>query len=97
MGIRGYNKIEIGTMPVKTGTSSDLRVIVCIFLLLSIVSTNLFSQKDLTLWYKTPATVWTEALPVGNGRLGAMVFGGVEQELVQLNESTLWSGGSHKK
>ncbi|HUP12467.1 MAG TPA: glycoside hydrolase family 95 protein, partial [Niastella sp.] len=45
------------------------------------------------LWYKEPAREWTEALPVGNGRLGAMVFGGVGEELIQLNESTLWSGG----
>ena len=44
------------------------------------------------LYYKRPATVWTEALPIGNGRLGAMVFGGVELERLQLNEDTLWSG-----
>jgi alpha-L-fucosidase 2 len=52
-----------------------------------------FSQNQLKLWYKKPAKVWTEALPVGNGRLGAMVFGGVKQELIQLNEGTLWTGG----
>jgi alpha-L-fucosidase 2 len=51
------------------------------------------AQDDLKLWYRHPAAVWTEALPVGNGRLGAMVFGGIEKELLQLNESTLWSGG----
>ena len=45
-----------------------------------------------TLRYDRPAEKWTEALPVGNGRLGAMVFGGVSKELLQLNESTLWSG-----
>ncbi|WP_426448029.1 glycoside hydrolase family 95 protein [Paenibacillus sp. S-38] len=44
------------------------------------------------LTYDKPARVWTEALPAGNGRLGAMVFGGVEHELLQLNEDTLWSG-----
>jgi len=44
------------------------------------------------LRYEKPARVWTEALPVGNGRLGAMVFGGVEEERIQLNEDTLWSG-----
>ncbi|MGN7161906.1 glycoside hydrolase family 95 protein [Sphingomonas sp. SAFR-052] len=48
-----------------------------------------------TLWYRQPATLWTEALPVGNGRLGAMVFGGVERERLQLNEATLWSGGPY--
>src|SRR5215207_6551630 len=47
---------------------------------------------DLTLWYRQAAHAWTEALPVGNGRLGAMVFGGVAQERLQLNEDTLWSG-----
>ena len=45
------------------------------------------------LWYTQPATEWTEALPLGNGRLGAMVYGGIEQEQLQLNEETLWSGG----
>ncbi|HYW47429.1 MAG TPA: glycoside hydrolase N-terminal domain-containing protein [Bryobacteraceae bacterium] len=46
----------------------------------------------LTLWFRNPAKVWTEALPVGNGNLGAMVFGGVERERIQLNEHSLWSG-----
>lgn len=44
------------------------------------------------LYYKMPARVWTEALPVGNGRLGAMVHGGIEVERLELNEDTLWSG-----
>jgi alpha-L-fucosidase 2 len=48
--------------------------------------------NDLTLWYTRPAERWVEALPVGNGRLGAMVFGGVDVERLQLNEDTLWSG-----
>ena len=46
----------------------------------------------LKLWYKEPAKKWVEALPLGNGRLGAMVFGGIEEELIQLNETSLWSG-----
>ncbi len=50
-------------------------------------------QQNLKLWYKKPAAVWTEALPIGNGRLGAMIFGRVNQELIQLNEGTLWTGG----
>ena len=49
----------------------------------------------LRLWYTHPATEWTDALPIGNGRLGAMVYGGIEQEHLQLNEDTLWSGGPH--
>ncbi len=47
---------------------------------------------QMKLWYLKPAREWTEALPVGNGRLGAMVFGGVKTERLQLNEDTLWSG-----
>lgn len=48
--------------------------------------------QPLTLWYRQPASKWTEALPVGNGRLGAMVFGDAAKERLQLNEDTLWSG-----
>ncbi len=48
-----------------------------------------------TLWYDEPASSWNEALPVGNGRLGAMVFGGIGRERIQLNEETLWSGGPY--
>ena len=44
------------------------------------------------LWYKKPASNWNEALPIGNGRLGAMIYGGVAQEHVQFNEETLWTG-----
>jgi len=47
------------------------------------------------LWYAQPAAVWTEALPIGNGRIGAMVFGGGASERLQLNEDTLWSGGPY--
>ena len=51
--------------------------------------------KDTRLWYRQPAVAWTEALPVGNGRLGAMVFGGTATERLQLNEDTLWTGGPY--
>ncbi|MCY7352382.1 MAG: glycoside hydrolase family 95 protein [Cytophagaceae bacterium] len=51
------------------------------------------APSPLKLWYNQPATNWEEALPVGNGRLGAMVFGRAGEELLQLNEATLWSGG----
>ena len=47
---------------------------------------------NLTLWYRRPAALWVEAMPIGNGRLGAMVFGGVSDERLQLNENTLWDG-----
>ncbi|WP_022822740.1 glycoside hydrolase family 95 protein [Hymenobacter norwichensis] len=49
-------------------------------------------DQSLRLWYTKPAEKWTDALPLGNGRLGAMVFGGVEQERIQFNEGTLWTG-----
>jgi len=48
-----------------------------------------------TLTYDQPATRWTEALPIGNGRMGAMVFGGTEHERLQVNEDTLWGGRPH--
>ncbi|MGC9973002.1 MAG: glycoside hydrolase family 95 protein [Bryobacteraceae bacterium] len=53
---------------------------------------KLQGERALKLWYRSPAKVWTEALPVGNGHLGGMVFGGVERERIQLNEHSLWSG-----
>ena len=66
-------------------------------LLFTIIPLTGFSQGNLKLWYNQSAKVWTEALPIGNGRLGAMVFGGVEKELIQLNESTYWTGGPVKE
>ncbi len=50
------------------------------------------AQTAQKLWYRQAATKWTEALPIGNGRLGAMVFGGAAEEHLQLNESTVWAG-----
>ena len=48
--------------------------------------------QDYQLWYNVPAEKWTEALPIGNGRVGAMVFGGVKKDRIQFNEETLWTG-----
>ncbi len=78
--------------------------------LLAIVGTDQGRAKaappegDWVLWYAQPAAKWVEALPVGNGRLGGMVFGGLQSEQIQLNEDTLWAGqptqrdrvGAHK-
>ena len=58
------------------------------------IDTKNFDPSTL-LWYKSPASVWEEALPVGNGRLGAMVFGKNGEERIQLNEETYWSGGPY--
>jgi alpha-L-fucosidase 2 len=52
-------------------------------------------NEPLSLWYRQPATKWVEALAVGNGRIGAMVFGGINRERLQLNEGTLWAGGPY--
>ena len=51
--------------------------------------------SNLQMWFDEPASQWEHALPVGNGRLGAMVFGGTERERIQFNEETLWSGGPY--
>ena len=50
------------------------------------------AASDDVLWYSSPATEWTDALPLGNGRMGAMVFGAVPTETIQLNEESLWAG-----
>lgn len=52
-------------------------------------------NPSLTLWYDQPGTDWTEALPIGNGRLGAMVYGKTGNETIQFNEETLWTGQPH--
>ncbi len=67
-----------------------------LFLIVALFTARLsvvVAQSDLKLWYNKPAASWNEALPIGNGRLGAMIFGNVNDELIQLNEGTLWSGG----
>jgi alpha-L-fucosidase 2 len=53
------------------------------------------NQGDMVLWYRQPATAWLQAMPLGNGMIGAMVFGGVPQERIALNESSFWSGRPH--
>jgi len=61
------------------------------------VSLTMVAQDDNTerLWYDKPAAIWLEALPVGNGRLGGMVYGGTQTDEIQLNEDSFWSGGPH--
>ena len=54
------------------------------------------SADELKLWYSRPAAVWTEALPLGNSRLGVMVYGGTDDEEFQLNEETMWGGGPYR-
>lgn len=69
-----------------------------VYVLISSIKINaqvVENPNNLTLWYAQPATEWNNALPIGNGRLGAMVYGGIQTEHIQLNEETLWSGGPH--
>lgn len=63
-----------------------------IFCCLALIALQATAQQPLKLWYKKPAPTWNDALPVGNGRLGAMVFGRTAAETIQLNEESLWAG-----
>ena len=74
-----------------------MKIINLLILSLVIIS-NLCAQNEslLKLWYNEPAERWVEALPVGNGRLGAMVFGNPANEVIQLNENTVWAGGPNR-
>jgi alpha-L-fucosidase 2 len=79
----------------KSPLPKEIRQIRCLFILAFLfifVTTEAQEKNNLTLWYYQPAEKWTEALPIGNGRLGAMIFGGVEQDRIQFNEETLWTG-----
>lgn len=71
-----------------------IRVLLMAFLTPFFLSLTGFAG-EYKLWYDEPANDWFQALPVGNGRLGAMVFGRVEEELIQLNEESVWAGGPY--
>ncbi|HLP16911.1 MAG TPA: glycoside hydrolase family 95 protein [Bacteroidota bacterium] len=64
----------------------------CILCAVSVLTVSAQQETLLKLWYAKPATQWVEALPVGNGRLGAMVYGNPSKETIQLNELTVWAG-----
>jgi alpha-L-fucosidase 2 len=67
---------------------------ILLLFVIDLVTNCVKSQNtELKLWYNKPAAKWTDALPIGNGRLGAMIFAGVEKERIQFNEETLWTGG----
>jgi len=68
---------------------------IIIFCIGCCISIGTVAEQLNKLWYAQPATVWEEALPLGNGRLGAMVYGAVLSENIQLNENTFWAGGPH--
>jgi len=68
------------------------RILLTFIFFTIIISTYSQNEKLLKLWYTHPAKLWVEALPVGNGRLGAMIFGDPAKEIIQLNENTVWAG-----
>ena len=63
---------------------------------LSSIAKKTSGDNSYRLWYNAPAKHWLEALPIGNSHLGGMVYGGIEDETIQLNEETFWSGGPHE-
>jgi alpha-L-fucosidase 2 len=65
------------------------------FLIYPAIISQKTNSSGLKLWYENPANAWEEALPIGNGRLGAMIFGGLENDHLQFNEETLWTGTPH--
>jgi len=71
----------------------NLKKIILITLFLFEAIFLVAQQKEYILRYNKPAKDWNEALPIGNGRLGAMIFGRAGEELIQLNEQTLWTSG----
>ncbi|ETZ21515.1 glycoside hydrolase N-terminal domain-containing protein [Pedobacter sp. V48] len=77
---------------------TNLKTIIVAYALFMGITISAFSQeKDLKLWYKSPAgTVWEAALPIGNGRLAAMIYGNTAHEKISLNESTVWSGSPNR-
>jgi alpha-L-fucosidase 2 len=83
LGAADFGGESVNSMPLSVETAAEQ------------VRGSLAEAKSLMLWYDEPATEWLQALPIGNGRLGAMVYGGIEKETLQLNEGTLWAGGPH--
>jgi alpha-L-fucosidase 2 len=67
-------------------------LLVCLFFMTNASGQEVIASDDLSIWFNHPALNWNEALPVGNGQLGAMIFGGVQNEKLQLNEKSIWSG-----
>lgn len=71
---------------------ASVKYCTALLVLLANACTVFAQSPDLKLWYKQSAVKWTDALPIGNGRLGAMIFGGADTDHIQFNEQTLWTG-----
>lgn len=76
----------------RLSETSFLHVVCAMVCALWLSPVRMSGENGWTLWYTQPASNWNEALPVGNGHLGAMVFGGVDEEVLALNDNTLYSG-----
>jgi len=90
--------VVIAIQPIKTkfwhvALICGLGAVLSVACLASAQQVRDLNSQPLTLWYDQPADNWNQALPVGNGRLGAMVYGGTARETLQLNEDTVWAGG----
>lgn len=72
------------------------KIFFCLLTLVSVMNLSAQNESHLKLWYTRPASQWVEALPVGNGRLGAMVYGDPCKEVIQLNENTVWAGQPYR-
>jgi alpha-L-fucosidase 2 len=90
--------MRIGEIRIKLTGCYGLRFSVFLGMLFLISPFKAWSQENsqLKLWYDKPAEKWVEALPIGNGRLGAMVYGDPNEEIIQLNENTVWAGGPNR-
>lgn len=71
---------------------AKIKYLICVSVLFSCTQAKEQGDKVMELYFNRPASVWAEAIPIGNGRLGGMVFGGVEEEKIQTNDDTFWSG-----
>lgn len=82
-------------MTINTKNNLQMRKLFLMVLLSVGLSLHAKDDNNLRLWYARPATAWTEALPVGNSHLGAMVYGGTSREEIAFNEETFWAGGPY--
>jgi alpha-L-fucosidase 2 len=99
IGRHTFNTIAVVTVGLALSVLPTLEVGLVLAGARTAQASDDLSARDappLKLWYRQPAEKWVEALPLGNGRLGAMVFGGVDQARLQFNEDTVWTGRPHE-
>ena len=88
----------VNAMKIKNNTGIEKLLVIALCFTLTFCAqpkADTELKSDFKLQYTKAAEKWTEALPIGNGRLGAMIYGGVTQEHIQFNEETLWRGQPH--